>query len=228
MAKAGGNDMLKAISFDGNGVLYYRDNVGGDLICEYIKANYLPDLDLKASVAKYEKLSVLCMRNDLSKRQMLEEHLNYIGLSDQRARENVIAKEIEFSRAIHLYPNERETILELNKMGIKMGMITNTVQTGEEKAMWFRQLGLDCVVEEVVSSIDIGISKPDPGIYQEYIRRVGFEPGEIAYVAHDEIELIGAHQVGMVTISFNYNGDFKADYNLVLFKDLLDIPILPS
>lgn len=219
---------LKAISFDGNGVLYYRKKDGGDSICEYIKSKHMPGLDIQTTRKKYEKLSILSMRNEISKRQMLEKYLDYVGLLDSCAREDVIAKEIEFSRAIHLYPTERETILELNKRGIKMGMITNSVQTAEEKAMWFRKMGLDCVVEEVVSSIDIGISKPDPGIYQEYIRRVGFRPEEIAYVAHDEIELIGADRVGMVTISFNYTGDFKADYDLMEFKDILDIPILPN
>lgn len=218
--------MIKAISFDGNGVLYYRSKDVSDSVLEYIKTNYKSDLEVDENRKKFRELLERSFSHEFSKLEMLERYLDYAGITDLNHRKDIIDKEMEFSRTVELYPTESETILELNKRGYKLGMITNTYQSAAEKADWFLRLGLGCVVEEVVSSIEIGIAKPNVGIYQEFLRRVGYEPREVAYVAHDEEELIGAHNAGMVTISFNYEGNFKADYHLEVFKDILDIPEL--
>jgi FMN phosphatase YigB (HAD superfamily) len=218
--------MIKAISFDGNGVLYYREKDVADSLLEYIKENYKSDMELSENSSKFRELLERSFRNEFSKTEMLEKYLDYACITDLNQRKDIIEKEMEFSRSVQLFPTESETILELNKRGFKMGMITNTFQSAAEKADWFIRIGLGCVVEEVVSSIEIGISKPDAGIYEEFARRVGYKPNEVAYVAHDEEELVGAYKAGMVTISFNYSGQYKADYRLSVFKDILDIPEL--
>ncbi len=70
-------------------------------------------------------------------------------------------------------------LLELRRRGFLLGMITNSYQSAAEKASWFRALGLDCIAERVVSSIDAGVSKPDKGIYLEFARRVGLSRGKL-------------------------------------------------
>jgi len=106
-------------------------------------------------------------------------HASFPGLGgdrDPEARADISRKEIEYSKAISLFRRKGD-LLELRRRGFLLGMITNSYQSAAEKASWFRALGLDCIAERVVSSIDAGVSKPDKGIYLEFARRVGLSRG---------------------------------------------------
>jgi len=213
--------MIRAIAFDGNGVLYYRTSDFTDALIHYIHETYMPNLNLEHAVALQLKFMHEAFDNLISKEDALTRFMNSIGLQDPEARRDILSKELEFSKDIHLFPGERETLLELSLRGFRLGMITNSYQSASEKASWFRALGLDCIAENIVSSIDVGVSKPDSRIYLEFANRVCFEPKEIAFVGHEEAELQGARIAGMLPISFNCKEDIRQRLHLQEFSDLL-------
>ncbi len=215
--------VIRAIAFDGNGVLYYRGEDFVDAVAEHFVRQWSPSLDPDAVRISFRKAMNASFDGTYGKRDAIARFLKEWGVDDPAALQDVEAKELEYSRRISLFPTERETLLELATRGFSMGMITNTFQSAGEKTRWFEELGLGCAVRTVVSSIDVGIAKPDSGIYLEFAKRVGFKPAEIAFVGHEEYELVGARKAGMITISFNCPAEMAADFHLPVFSDLLGI-----
>lgn len=215
--------MITSIAFDGNGVLYHRKKDFTDALMEYIRSSHLPGFDVKAGAEAQLRHMKAAFDGSIDKKEAMVRFLDEAGISDPEVRRAVIAKELEFSRAISLFPTERETLLELERRGFVLGMITNSYQSAAEKASWFRELGLECIADRVVSSIDAGFSKPDRGIYLEFARRAGASPEQIAFVGHEEHELKGAEEAGMLAISFNCEPPIRRAFHLALFSDLLDM-----
>jgi HAD superfamily hydrolase (TIGR01509 family) len=215
--------MIKCISFDGNGVLYYRDADFVDELVDYIALSFLPGLDREQAMTEFHRWMKASFDGAIAKAEAIDGFMDSIGLTDAAARKQVAARELEFSRRIKLFPTERETLLELDARGMPMGMITNSFQSAKEKTAWFEGIGLGCAVRNVVSSIDFGASKPDPSIYLEFARRAGFAPAEMAFVGHEDSELRGAEKAGMITVSFNCAEDIAADFHLGKFSDLLGL-----
>lgn len=215
--------MIKAIAFDGNGVLYYRGTDFVDELVEYIASLHVKGLDRGRAVADFNRWMKASFDGSIGKPEAILGFLEGVGVTQAGARREIAAKELELSRRISLFPTERETLLGLDARGLRMGMITNSFQSAREKAHWFQDIGLGCAVGEVVSSIDFGEAKPAPGIYLEFARRLGLDPGEVAFVGHEDFELRGAEGAGMRTISFNCGEAVVADFHLNVFEDLLGL-----
>ncbi len=219
---------ITAIAFDGNGVLYYRDRDFGDELIEWIRTACLPGLDTARAAASHLRWMRSAFDGRIDKTRAMESFLDETGLSDPAMRRAVIERELELSRRITLFPGERETLLELSRRGFALGMITNSWQSAAEKASWFAGLGLDCIASNIVSSIDAGISKPDPGIYLEFCGRIGAEPGNVAFVGHEDFELRGAREAGMLPVSFACDPGAREVLHLEHFSDLLRLFPVPG
>lgn len=215
--------MITSIAFDGNGVLYHRKTDFTDALMEYIRSTHVSGFDVKAGAEAQLRHMKAAFDGTIDKNEAMVRFLDEAGIRDQAARRAIIGKELEFSRAISLFPTEKETLLELERRGFVLGMITNSYQSAAEKSSWFRALGLDCIADRVVSSIDAGYSKPDRGIYLEFARRAGAAPEQIAFVGHEEHELKGAEEANMFAISFNCEPPVRRAFHLALFSDLLDM-----
>lgn len=215
--------MIKAIAFDGNGVLYYRAADFVDELVDYIASGLVADLDRKRAAAEFNRWMRASFDGGIGKGEAIARFLDAIGVLDVAQRESIKAKELELSRGIRLFPTESETLLALDAKGVRMGMITNSFQSAAEKTRWFEELGLGCAVREVVSSIDFGAAKPEPSIYLEFARRLALPPSQIAFVGHEDFELRGAERAGMTTVSFNCDEGILADFHLNVFVDLLDL-----
>lgn len=220
--------MIRALAFDGNGVLYYRDKDHTDAIVDHLVQHYLPDCDRAEVTALFRSLMYQAFDSSITKPEALERFFSALGITDPEARKDLTSVELECSRRIHLFPGEKETLPALAGRGFRLGMITNSFQSAAEKASWFRALGLDCVVETVVSSVDAGFSKPDPRIYLEFAHRVGLPASEIAFVGHEAFELQGARAAGMTPVSFNCAHEVEEALHLRSFADLLELFPPPS
>ena len=215
--------MINAIAFDGNGVLYFRDRDFAQSLMEYIRRLYLPAFDIVSGRAAFENYMRQSFDGSMGKSEAIDLFLDAAGIFEPAVRADLVERELAFSRRIDLFPMERETLLELSRRGFKLGMITNSFQSAEEKASWFRELGLDCIADTVISSIDTGYSKPDRGIYLAFARRIGEDPSTIAFVGHEGFELEGARNAGMLPVSFNCDPGIREKIHLDIFSDLLDI-----
>jgi len=130
-------------------------------------------------------------------RQMgaIEAYFRGLGLDDE-AVAKCLRLRSDFTRDA-LVPREGaiETLEELKRRGFKRGLIS--VCSSDVEEAW-DETELAAHVDDVVLSCTVGLSKPDPRIYELACERLGVRPDECLFVgdgANDE--LAGAQRVGM-------------------------------
>lgn len=120
-------------------------------------------------------------------------------------------------------PGVKTTLSRLHESGLTLGVLANSASPAEEIRAQLGRFGLDDVLAAVVSSVELGRTKPDPAAYLAALRRMKLPPHQAAFVGHDTAELAGAAAAGMKTIAFNYDRDAQADVFLTRFDELLDV-----
>jgi len=125
----------------------------------------------------------------------IEAYFRGLGLDDDALTECLRLRG-DFTRDA-LVPREGalETLEEARRRGLKRGLIS--VCSSDVEEVW-DETELANHVDEVVLSCAVGLSKPDPRIYELTCERLAVEPADCLFVgdgANDE--LAGAERVGM-------------------------------
>jgi putative hydrolase of the HAD superfamily len=98
-----------------------------------------------------------------------------------------------------------ETLAELRRRGHRLGLIS--VCSEDVPDVW-EETTLAGMLDETIFSCDVGISKPDPRIYEIACERLEVEPAECLFVgdgANDELP--GAERVGMTALQLRAPGE---------------------
>jgi HAD superfamily hydrolase (TIGR01509 family) len=131
----------------------------------------------------------------------------------------------EQQSAVQFFPGVPETLHELKRRGFKLGIVTNTFNSQEEKTRWFKTVGIDDIWDSYADSFVLQITKPDPRIYMAAIDPLNVKPENTIFVGHAQTELDGAKSVGMTTVMFNPDANCTvADFKTKDFSDLLKVP----
>lgn len=100
---------------------------------------------------------------------------------------------------LSLYPDGEELLGWLEERDIKTGLITDGnagVQRNKIEA-----LGLDKRMDVVLASYDLGLRKPDRGVYVYCLEKLGCQPEEAVYIGDNPLkDFIGARKLGMKTV----------------------------
>jgi putative hydrolase of the HAD superfamily len=102
-------------------------------------------------------------------------------------------------------PDALETLAELRRRGHRLGLIS--VCTQDVPEVW-DETPFAGLLDETVFSCDVGVSKPDPRIYEIACERLGAEPTQCLFVgdgANDELP--GAERVGMTAVQIRVPGE---------------------
>jgi putative hydrolase of the HAD superfamily len=105
-----------------------------------------------------------------------------------------------------LHPNEPMIGLmrELKDDGHRMAMLTNNVR--EWEPLWRAILPVDEIFEVVVDSGFVGMRKPEPGIYELTLERLGGVAAENCLFVDDaDVNCEAAAQLGMTAIHYRRN-----------------------
>jgi HAD superfamily hydrolase (TIGR01662 family) len=132
-----------------------------------------------------------------------------------------------------LQRDAKQVVIELNKRGYRLGIISNVITT-QEIPDWLEADGLNQYFKSVVLSSVFRRRKPDPEIYWEAARRIGIPPQRCVYVGDNPSrDVIGTRKAGfgMVILMMDHEalekdpptGDNKPDVIIHEFKQLLDI-----
>ena len=79
--------------------------------------------------------------------------------------------------------------------GFKLGLISNVDQ---DISPLLNKLGLSSYFAVVLTSKDVGVTKPDPRIFHEAVKRVGVETAETMYIGDQyQIDTLGALNAGL-------------------------------
>lgn len=104
----------------------------------------------------------------------------------------------------HLHPNEPMIgfMRELRGRGLRMALLTNNVR--EWEPLWRAKLPVDEIFELVVDSAFVGMRKPERGIYELTLERLGDEVTGTDCVFIDDVEVNceAARELGMAAVWF--------------------------
>lgn len=106
-----------------------------------------------------------------------------------------------------LYPRVNQTLMELMKMGIKLTVLSDA----PKMEVWLRivSLGLHHYFDEIITSEDFGVKKPDPKPFRRAIEVLGTKPDETIMVGDwPDRDVKGAKAAGIRAIWAKYGDTF--------------------
>lgn len=139
----------------------------------------------------------------------------------------VIAYRRAREAALVAYPHVTMTLIELSKMHLKLGVVSDA----PAKEAWLRlcYLNLHHIFDAVVTFDDTGVRKPRPEPFQKALQQLNVDPKNAMMVGDwAERDMIGAGQLGMKTVFARYGDTFgtqvsHADYDVTDVAQVIDI-----
>jgi HAD superfamily hydrolase (TIGR01509 family) len=131
------------------------------------------------------------------------------------------ARRLELDAGARPLPGVLPTVSRLHGAGLVLGIVSNSDKTSAELKSRLASWGLTNYFRTVVSSIDLGQTKPAAVCYRTALAAMNIPAAETAFVGHDTVELSGARKAGLKTVAFNYDADAMADVYLERFDELL-------
>lgn len=125
------------------------------------------------------------------------------------------------------YPHVYKTLVELVKMGMKIGVVSDA----PAKEAWLRltYLNMHHIFDHIVTFEDTGIRKPEPAPFKKILDLLRIEPQEALMIGDwEERDVVGAAKVGMRTVFARYGDTFgtvesNADYEVDDISELIEI-----
>jgi putative hydrolase of the HAD superfamily len=109
-------------------------------------------------------------------------------------------REIYFT---HLHPNQPmiDLMRDLRGRGFRMAMLTNNIR--EWEPLWRVKLPVDEIFEVVVDSAFVGMRKPERGIYELTLERLGdVRAEECVFVDDVDVNCAMATELGMTAVHY--------------------------
>lgn len=139
----------------------------------------------------------------------------------------VIAYRQAREAALFPYPHVHPTLIQLLKMGMKLGVVSDA----PAKEAWLRltYLNLHHIFDHVVTFDDTGKRKPDPAPFEKILSLLGVAPQNALMIGDwAERDMVGASQLGMRTVFARYGDTFgtvetRSDYEVSDIAELIGI-----
>lgn len=96
----------------------------------------------------------------------------------------------------------------------KLGLLSNLSPGGMNT--YFTQAERERYFDTVVISGEVGVSKPEPAIYELTAERLGVEPAEAVFIDDLAVNCDGAREAGMQTIVYVNMNQLQTDLAKVL------------
>jgi len=129
------------------------------------------------------------------------------------------------------FPHAVEVLEEL-KGRYRLALVTNTRSdmTTEDIKGLLREAGVPDVFDMMVVSGEVGVSKPDPRIFEIALEGLGVGPGEAVMVGNTvSTDVFGGNRVGIRTVLFQPGEEYRRsewetpDHTVGSLKDLLEL-----
>lgn len=153
-----------------------------------------------------------------------EAFLSSLALSHAQIDEIVAASRIrkrELETEARPMAGVRSTIDRLAALGVPMAIVSDSEHPAAKLEEHLVRLGLAGRFSPIISSRDLGCTKPDPRCYLTALEQLGLSAANVAFVGHDPVELAGARAVGIASIAFNDAPGCEAEIHLRHFRELL-------
>lgn len=109
------------------------------------------------------------------------------------------------------FPEARETLLYLKQAGIQTGILTDAPYGMDNKLALQGISTLSNLIDFFVSSVDAGCRKPHGAGYQKLLAYFAVSPDEMLYIGDEEKDVIGANNLGIISVLIN-RSDTRKDF----------------
>lgn len=113
-----------------------------------------------------------------------------------------------FQQRLSAYPETVSVLQTLRAHGIPTGILTD-VAYGMPRAFIVRDIagaGITGLFDVMLTSVEVGVRKPEPNGYHELAKCLGVAPGEMLYVGNEPKDVIGAKQAGALAALLDRDG----------------------
>jgi HAD superfamily hydrolase (TIGR01509 family) len=218
---------VRGLMFDFGGVLY-DDTVWRRWLLRLLSrlglhahySSFFHVLDHEYLVSVYSGRESFC--------DALSRFLRAAGLSCGQVGEVLAAcqgRRRELEQSTRPLPGVRGTLSRLRSMDVVLGLLSDSELSAGELREWLCRFATPDTFRAVVSSADVGCTKPTPLCYQRTLAEMDMPAEAVAYVGHDPAELAGARRLGMSTIAYNAPPETVADVAIDRFEQLSDVVV---
>jgi putative hydrolase of the HAD superfamily len=133
----------------------------------------------------------------------------------------VLKKMQQFKLKQVLFDDVVPALTQLKERGLILGLVSNV---DRDITPLCDELGLSSLLQVVVTSLDVGFSKPQPEIFREALRRAEVEASEAVYVGDQyQIDMVGARGAGIKGVLLDRGDDFGEVTDCPRIQSLADI-----
>lgn len=156
-----------------------------------------------------------------SKREVLPQLVRELALPHDP--EVLLADFSEHSLAAPVpMPHALDVLRELRARGVRVGVVTNGWV--EAQTACLERTGLLPLVDDVVISKSVGLSKPDPAIYTLALARLGVNAAKVWFVGDSpRNDVWGPQQVGLKAAYLPTGHGLKRETPDAVLRDLRDV-----
>jgi putative hydrolase of the HAD superfamily len=223
--------MVEAVIFDLDNTLMDFMKMKSNAIDAAVVAMIDAGLSMEPGDAK-EKLFEIYNKKGIEFQQVfdhfLEEHLGEIDWKILSS--GVVAYRRAREASLVLYPHVNMTLAALSKQGLKLAVLSDAPR----REAWLRLccLQLQHIFDAVFTFEDTGFKKPHQTPFRKVLDGIGVRPEHTIMVGDwPERDLVGAREVGMITVFARYGfafirptvGSEGADYVVDDIRDILGI-----
>lgn len=138
-------------------------------------------------------------------------------LSDEELDSLFVTYREEYARGWRPYPDVADCLARL--AGRPLGLISNG--DGVEQRRKLESLGLEDRFDPVIISGEVGLSKPDPRVFQKACRQAGREPADCVYIGDQlETDALACQRIGLVGVWINRAGQGPRRRDVIELRSL--------
>ncbi|MCL2236223.1 MAG: HAD family hydrolase [Defluviitaleaceae bacterium] len=109
-----------------------------------------------------------------------------------------------------LFDDAEPTLAKLSAKGILLGFLTDVAYGMDNKYSLEDISQIRSRFDGGFTSVDVGFRKPSSHGFEMLLEAFGLSPSEMMYVGDEEKDIIGANNVGMVSVLISRNGGEKS------------------
>jgi len=214
------NYFIKAVIFDGSGVVYLRDiEKITDSLLAFLKRRNL-DVNRRLFCEYYAKYKNDALKGTINRLSMIEKIFESLGLCyDSRlVKETTSVLDRLKTEHLRLAPAIYDLLTSLRSFDLKLFILTDSFYSVAEKVKWFRMLGILDLIDDIFCSCDVHLMKNDPKIFRFILSKIGLKNNEVVFIGHEKHEICSAKQTGIFTISLS-----KGIEEDIFIKDLKEL-----
>ena len=213
--------MIKAIIFDAEDVIYYRNEETLKPIIDFLK-----ERDYNISVEQLKKAQdkhkLAAFKGKISKDEHLKKTLEFLNIKFDDNFFNEFAQVFRknFSN-IKIKENIAKIFEKIKSQNIKIAILTDTFTTEEKKWKWFKSINVAQFIDVIVCSSATGHTKDEKEAYEAVLQKLDLKPEEVIFIGHKEYEMQGAKLAGVKSVSIEKN--IGEDYYIKDVSEILDL-----